>query len=73
MLLIRFVIILFLHFSLYANVKTHYIEHTTSLSQKLHQFKMEKLLQRDFIPLDSNYYKDYVSQSININDNLLLK
>jgi len=45
-------------------------EYDNSLSQKVHEHKMKELSKKQYISLDKNLYKDYISQNINVNDQL---
>ena len=68
----------FLFFSLFtlvlsANIKENYIPLDTfnkNLQKELQQYKKKALLEKKFISLDDNLYKDYIPYNINVNEEL---
>jgi len=54
----------------FASLINSSIKYDDSLSKKVYEYKMNRLLKKNYISLDNNLYRDYIPQNINVNNNL---
>ena len=55
---------------MFASLINSSIKYDDSLSKKVYEYKMNRLLKKNYISLDNNLYRDYIPQNINVNNNL---
>jgi len=54
----------------FASLINSSIKYDDSLSKRVYEYKMNRLLKKNYLSLDNNLYRDYIPQNINVNNNL---